>query len=71
MDLWKGAVFERERSGVVEVCKLSRRNIKKIAKRSGQNPLDLERMRKVLLLKKDSMIVTYDVLPEIVAEEKK
>lgn len=61
--------FFRERSGVEEEMVLSRRNIKKIARRSGQSRLDLERMRQ--LAKKQGRILTlkYDVVPEEVDPE--
>lgn len=56
--------FEREKSGVEEEMVLSRRNIKKIARRSGQSRQDLERMRQ--LAKKQGRVLTlkYDVVPE-------
>jgi len=62
--------YEREKSGVVEEVRLSRRNIKTIAKRSGQHPQELERMRKLAKLQKRTLVLKYDVLPEVIKAEK-
>lgn len=62
--------YEREKSGVVEEMKLTKRTIKLIARRSGQEPQELERMRKLAQLQKRRLTLKYDVLPEVVAAEK-
>lgn len=62
--------FDREKSGVIEEVKLTKRNIRRIAQRSGQHPQELERMRQLARVQKRTLTLKYDVLPEIVAAEK-
>lgn len=63
--------FERAKSGVTETKKLTRRNERIIAARSGQNAGDLRRMRMVAKLQGRTLTLKYDVIPEIVEAEGK
>lgn len=63
--------FEREKSGVIEETALTKKNVKFIAKRSGQSVEAIEKMRKLMLLKKKQPTLKYDVAPEALMAEKR
>lgn len=55
--------FTRAKSGIKETATLSKRNLKRVARRSGRSLRELEVMRQVGIKKGKKITVEYDVVP--------